>query len=259
MADAGVIPKLKYALGTKVVPGDLLGRLTVPSVGSNPIRVRLRPGPGTYAQGNEIFASTVGVLQVLDVEAVAPSAKSPAPPQATVSVAPSSGCRFKFADQVIRKDQVVLARVVRLTTQQVVVEIMANEKGMLEKYQFAEGCIRREDIKTAVQQAASSETVVTPTATTKVLTQSFRPGDFVVARVLSLGDPRRYFLSTAEPALGVIYARSAVSGQPMMAVSWKEMECPSTGQKEPRKCAKPQSLPKELLPSLGSMDVDETR
>ena len=37
---------------------------------------------------------------------------------------------------------------------------------------------------------------------------SFRPGDLVRAEVLSLGDTRSYYLSTARNELGVVYAKS---------------------------------------------------
>jgi exosome complex component CSL4 len=85
-----------------------------------------------------------------------------------------------------------------------------------------------------------------------VISDCFQPGDLVICRVISLGDSRRYFLSTAETELGVIRALSrnangngngnGNNGIPMMPISWKEMECPETGVKEPRKCAKPAAL-----------------
>jgi exosome complex component CSL4 len=37
---------------------------------------------------------------------------------------------------------------------------------------------------------------------------SFRPGDIIKAEVISLGDSRSYFLSTAKNELGVIFATS---------------------------------------------------
>ena len=37
---------------------------------------------------------------------------------------------------------------------------------------------------------------------------SFRPGDLVRAQVVSLGDSRSYFLSTAGNDCGVVYAKS---------------------------------------------------
>ena len=245
---AVLLPKLKYDVGSFVAPGDTIGRSTVPSIGSNPKRVRLLPGPGTYVRGNAIFASTVGMLQAAPTTTSSSDDTEPLP-LVTVSVIPDGGL-FSFADQVIRKDQIVLAKVIRLTIQQVVVDIVANENAVLQKHQCAEGCIRREDIKTAAQQSESAASTSTTTTSTAILTQSFQPGDYLVARVVSLGDPRKYFLSTAEPALGVIFARSSVSGRPMMPLSWKEMECPDTGIREARKCAKPQNLPRDLMDTL---------
>eukprot|EP00898_Chlorokybus_atmophyticus_P005386 jgi/Chlat1/5849/Chrsp4S06234 len=75
----------------------------------------------------------------------------------------------------------------------------------------------------------------------------FRPGDIVRAEVVSLGDARSYYLSTARNELGVVFARSAsasaasaVAGAaaPMVPVSWQEMQCPVTGTREKRKVAK---------------------
>ena len=43
---------------------------------------------------------------------------------------------------------------------------------------------------------------------------SFRPGDLVRAEVVSLGDARSYFLSTARNELGVVYAKSVEGAVP---------------------------------------------
>jgi exosome complex component CSL4 len=40
----------------------------------------------------------------------------------------------------------------------------------------------------------------------------FRPGDIVRAEVISLGDSRSYYLSTAKNELGVVYAKSLAGG-----------------------------------------------
>jgi exosome complex component CSL4 len=71
-----------------------------------------------------------------------------------------------------------------------------------------------------------------------VMRDCFRPGDVVRCAVLSLGDSRAYFLSTAANELGVVAARSATSGEAMVPVSWQEMACPLTGAVERRKVAK---------------------
>ena len=68
----------------------------------------------------------------------------------------------------------------------------------------------------------------------------FRPGDVVRAKVLSLGDARTFYLSTAADDLGVVFAKSEVSGEPLVAESCERMRCPSTGTVEKRKVAKQQ-------------------
>ena len=75
----------------------------------------------------------------------------------------------------------------------------------------------------------------------------FRPGDIILARVISLGDAAAgYLLTTAENELGVVIAKSE-AGASMVPVSWTEMQCPQTYSKEARKVAKviPEHLAKE--------------
>jgi exosome complex component CSL4 len=65
----------------------------------------------------------------------------------------------------------------------------------------------------------------------------FRPGDVIRAEVLSFGDARSLFLTTAKNELGVIYAESE-AGALMIPVSWQEMQCTRTRAREFRKVAK---------------------
>lgn len=65
-----------------------------------------------------------------------------------------------------------------------------------------------------------------------------RPGDVVRAEVLGLGDLRSYILGTARNDLGVVFAKSASSGLPMVPTSWTEMQCPQTAMVEKRKLAR---------------------
>lgn len=55
--------------------------------------------------------------------------------------------------------------------------------------------------------------------------------------MLSLGDAQSYILSTAEDELGVVDAQSE-AGAAMIPVSWIEMQCPLTYNREFRKVAK---------------------
>ncbi|KAJ2191183.1 hypothetical protein GGH18_000017 [Coemansia sp. RSA 530] len=66
---------------------------------------------------------------------------------------------------------------------------------------------------------------------------SFRPGDVIRAEVISLGDQRSYYLSTAKDEFGVVFAQS-VDGNAMVPVSWEEMQDTKTQCVEKRKCAK---------------------
>eukprot|EP00977_Amphora_coffeiformis_P027242 scaffold34597_cov177-Amphora_coffeaeformis.AAC.10 len=199
-------PTLRFAVGATVVPGDRIGtvREVIPSV-------------GTYLQRGQVYASLVGRLTIQQVE----------DGKWTVAVETSE----KASDRVISEGQVVLCQVTRISTQQAFVSILALEgkQGTLEEWQRPEGSIRKEDIRTGVSEQV-------------LVQESFLPGDLVLARVLSLGDTRRYILGTAEPQLGVLRAISATSGNAMIPASWKEMECPETGAKEPRKCAKPRKI-----------------
>ena len=68
-------------------------------------------------------------------------------------------------------------------------------------------------------------------------------------RVLSLGEANSgYLVTTAENELGVVLARSEMSGIKMIPVSWTEMQCPKTYNKEHRKIAK--VIPEDLGEAL---------
>ena len=68
-------------------------------------------------------------------------------------------------------------------------------------------------------------------------------------RVLSLGEASSgYLVTTAENELGVVIAKSEMSGMKMVPVSWTEMQCPKTYNKENRKIAK--VIPEDLNDSL---------
>ncbi|EJT51278.1 S1 CSL4 protein [Trichosporon asahii var. asahii CBS 8904] len=66
--------------------------------------------------------------------------------------------------------------------------------------------------------------------------ECFRLGDIVKAKVLSLGDARSYYLSTAANELGL------TRGAPLLPISYQEMENPQTGETERRKVAKPEDI-----------------
>ena len=195
------LPRLRHAVGSTVAPGDRICSAR-----------KCDAGEGTYSRGGNIHASAVGRLSVV-----------PSGERFVVTVVLAGGKQYA-SSQVLSVGQVVLGRVVRVVTQQAFIEIVsADISGPLRETHS--GSIRKEDVR-----AGATEEVE--------IYASFRPGDIVLARIISLGDSRRYFLSTAEAELGVIRASCSSCGENMVPLNWKEMDCPCK-QKEPRKCAKP--------------------
>lgn len=113
------------------------------------------------------------------------------------------------------------------------------------------GLLRKEDVRSTEKDRVD-------------MYKSFRPGDVILARVVSFPlfvcvlsaavaqfnifsfqlphtELHCYQLSTAENELGVVVAMAAESGLygvPMIPVSWTEMQCPQSLVKESRKVAK---------------------
>ncbi|KAF7320431.1 Exosome complex component csl4 [Mycena kentingensis (nom. inval.)] len=70
------------------------------------------------------------------------------------------------------------------------------------------------------------------------IADSFRGGDVVRGEVISLGDSRSYYITTAKNTLGVVFGVSE-SGRTLVPASWAEMVDPVSGKSERRKVAKP--------------------
>ncbi|KAJ1030017.1 hypothetical protein NDA16_000930 [Ustilago loliicola] len=258
------------------------GRLLLPgqplSVTSSTSKSQLELGPGTYSRGDYILSSLVGYESRTPSSSTASSstAKKSAPASSeTVSI---SGVENRFV--VPQPDSTVIARVTRVTPRQAYLSILIvdglpcgsssstsstfvqsglgnHAAGEGEGVDF-QGVVRSQDVRTTEKDKVK-------------LADCFRPGDIVRATVISLGDARSYYLSTAGNSLGVIYAVSAtsasvgggegaegeeggkvttsvggagwkVSGNEMVPISWNQMIDPVTGVVENRKCAKPDSL-----------------
>ncbi|CAN0048048.1 unnamed protein product [Ascophyllum nodosum] len=173
-----------------------------------------RAGPGTYVRGAYIYASVLG-----------PKEEQQADPGGDDKpfVMVSQPRRARATDQVIQVGDIVMARVTRISTRQASVEIICVGETVLREPH--RGIVKKEDIRATEIDKAQ-------------VALSLRPGDIIRARVISLGDSTHYFLSTAENELGVRWAKSS-AGSIMIPISWQEMQCPTTKEKEPRKCAKP--------------------
>ncbi|KAL5566838.1 hypothetical protein UlMin_030002 [Ulmus minor] len=185
-----------------VTPGEVLGKAS-----------ELKAGRGAYVspQNQTVYASLTGLRRILS------------PPPHLSDQRPTVEITGHKAHGVVPEPgTIVIARVTRVMARMAAADIMCvGSKSVREKFS---GIIRQPDVRA--------------TEIDKVdMHLSFRVGDVVRALVLSLGDARAYYLSTAKNDLGVVSAESA-AGAPMVPISWTEMQCPVTGQIEQRKVAK---------------------
>lgn len=183
-----------------VTPGELLGN-----------SLTLAAGRGAYADGRSVRASVTGRRRIV------PPAPASDDQRSTVEVV-----GHKAHGAVPQPGSVVIARVTKVMARMASADIMCvDSKAIREKFT---GMIRQQDVRA--------------TEIDKVdMYQSYRPGDIVKAMVLSLGDARAYYLSTAKNELGVVSAQS-IAGGTLVPISWTEMQCDLTGQIEQRKVAK---------------------
>lgn len=158
------------------------------------------PGPGTYLDDDQTIVSTLtGIPTITEDNKITVTPATPLP-----SPLPTIGSS-------------VLARVTRINPRQATVAIISGNDTF-------QGVIRQQDIR-----ATEKDKV-------KVF-ESFRPGDVVRAKVISLGDLQNYYLTTAGNSLGVVMAVSE-EGDEMVPISWREMRSLRSGKIELRKCAK---------------------
>lgn len=202
-----------------VAPGDRLGAADA-----------LTAGEGCYVWGSHIRASLAGVVS-RDETQQPPVVSVTRRGAATSSIVPAVGDH-------------VTCRIVRINTRQAQLEIVC--VGGTALREPLGGLIRREDVRDYDRDGVQ-------------VYKCFRPGDVVLGRVISLGDSRFYFVTTADPPLGVVFARSA-EGHTMVPVSHEEVLCPVTKTREWRKVAKPATAtqPDDSAPSpeepTGEMD-----
>ncbi|KAJ6763022.1 hypothetical protein OIU79_023710 [Salix purpurea] len=164
--------------GEMVTPGEVLGKAT-----------ELKAGKGAYIGSYRdtdlqyVFSSLTGLRRT-----VSPSPDSP-DQRPTVEVT-----GHKAHGAVPEPGSVVIARVTKVMAKTASADIMCvGPKSVRDKFT---GIIRQQDVRS--------------TEIDKVdMHLSFRPGDIIRALVLSLGDARAYYLSTAKNELGVVSAESA--------------------------------------------------
>ena len=188
--------------GDIVVPGDALGQ-----EGS------FSKGPGTCSRGGKLYSTLTGKVSIGKA-----STKTPEKPVMSVHRHPMvPGLR-----NVPTIGSLTLCRVININERQAKVSMLSMRGVVLPEP--LHGVVRREDVR-----AMEKDTVE--------IFLSFRPRDLIRARVVAYGEGLMYVLSTAEDELGVVAAKCEC-GENMVPVSWCEMQCAKTGDREKRKVAK---------------------
>ncbi|XP_055503051.1 exosome complex component CSL4 isoform X3 [Leucoraja erinacea] len=168
------------------------------------------PGDGTYSRHGYIFASLAGYVLKRNDNGMVPviCVVRDTEPQLLPEVGVVVTCKVTSINPRFAKVHIIYVRSTPL-------------KGAFR------GTIRREDIRATEKDKIE-------------VYKCFRPGDIVLAKVISLGDVQsNYLLTTAENELGVVVAHSEAGAQ-MVPVSWCEMQCPKSHGKEFRKVARVQ-------------------
>ncbi|TNY22963.1 hypothetical protein DMC30DRAFT_390687 [Rhodotorula diobovata] len=218
-------PHSYSTMATLVIPGQ---PLSTQGTGA-----QLAPGPGTFSRNGQLYASLVGeVIREQGVISVKGKEETQAIPEPNATV---------------------IGTVTRITRQAATLSLLTVD-GRPCRPDFT-GIIRAQDVRQTAKDSVK-------------IWSCYRPGDVVRAKVISLGDsrscappcpppfrpqlcmapdphrpsstPRADFLSTAANSLGVLFAVSSTTGEPLEAVSWEEMRDPSSDEREPRKVAGPE-------------------
>ena len=222
----GALPLTRARSPRVALDGTATATMTAPVLPGEPLRHsdEVRSGPGTYVRGKSVMAAVMGHARTTpaadDADDKRPLVEVIKEPVVTGDATGRGGGTLlpEVGDEVF-------ARVLRINPRQVWCEIVAvNGKAVNDASGF-QGIVRQQDVRA--------------TEIDKVdMYESFLPADVIRAKVLSLGDQRSYYLTTARNELGVVQAKSPFTGEPMVPVSWQEMMCPSTQVKVSRKVAK---------------------
>ncbi|KAL0579114.1 NADH:ubiquinone oxidoreductase [Marasmius crinis-equi] len=155
-------------------------------------------GSGTYIKDSQVRASLVGI---------------PSNEGSTLTIS-------RVRPRPPASNSVVLGSVTRLSPLQALLSITVVDGVPLPPGEEFTGVIRSQDVRATEKDKVK-------------IGDCFRGGDVVRGLVISLGDARSYFVTTARNDLGVIFATSE-AGATMEPVSWQEMRCPKTGSIEKR-------------------------
>lgn len=186
-------------------------------------------GPGTHIHEQSILASITGSPTTISAK------KKSEKPSITIPhnlPAPSFGQPQTNTLPTVASP--VLCRVLKVQQRQLTTSILITHPNSTSLISFAsttndelqfQAILRKEDVRAHEKDKVN-------------MNEMFRVGDIVRATIISLGDERSYYISTAGNEYGVVIAQSE-AGNAMIPASWKEMVDVVTRKVETRKVAKP--------------------
>lgn len=199
--------------------------------------IQVVAGSGVYEMESNFYSSVVGTCQLTSAERLVRQLDSqeinlPESFSTTLKMIHPASIVIEVAKagtdasmRLPRVGSVVTGRIVRITSNVATMEILVVDgRSIVSQQKSFRGIIRKENVRESEIDKVKMH-------------ECYRPGDLVSAEVVSLGDARSYFLSTAKVELGVVYAKSE-AGYPLTPASWQEMVCTRTNMHEKRKVAK---------------------
>lgn len=169
---------------------------------------------GAYREGEFLYASIPGVLVIKQIKK-----------EGSENVKEVEVETEKSGDFVPYVGALVTAKITKMTQRYCKCRILIINSTVARD--GFNGVLRKEDVRAKEKHKVE-------------LAKCFKPGDVILATVISTNDPFSYILSTADNNLGVVFAKSEADAL-MVPVSWSEMRCCKTYMKESRKVAKIQS------------------
>jgi len=199
-------------------------------------------GVGTYSLHGYIYSSLAGKLKLVPRTIESDEKTKSGSKDETITSANKLQDIISIEVHAPGQDQTIVPAVGDIVTCKVVSVNPRFAKLLIE-------CVNETPLKDSFRCQLRKEDVRSHDKDRVEMYKSFRPADVVLARVLSLGEASSgYLVTTAENELGVVIAKSEMSGIKMIPVSWTEMQCPKTYNKEYRKIAK--VIPEDLNESL---------
>lgn len=161
---------------------------------------------GVYRKDDKIFASVSGEIVIN-----------------TNSTPPKISVKNELSEYIPKIGDEVYVRITKVTKNVAMNEILSLKNKIIRT--SITGLIKYENVKGDYKDFDMFE--------------SFTPGDIVFCKVISIDQTNYIYLSTVEPQYGVVFARSPLTKNLMMPISYEKMMCLDTKMTETRKVAKP--------------------